>query len=240
MRAEFDAVLTDYQPSEHARRVIRDSTFVVLTGPSGAGRNTIIRELDKTDRYHFVISTTTRPPRYNNGVLEQNGREYWFIDERKMLDLLKEGEFLEAEVIHGQQVSGTSVAELEIASREHKIAIADVDIAGIANILHAKTDSIAALVFPPDFESWQKRLLGRGGMDAQQLKRRLETAVRIFALAEDERYRIVINDTVEHASQQVRAMAEQGVRDPIPRNEAREIARRLREDTLVRLAKMSD
>lgn len=238
-RAEFEQVLSNYQPSEHARGIINDVTFAVLTGPSGAGRNTVIRELNKTGHYHFVISTTTRPPRVNDGVLEQNGREYWFRTEQEVLDDLKAGEFLEAEVIHGQQVSGISIEELERASLERRIAITDVDIVGIDNVLKAKPNALPILVFPPSFEAWRQRLNGRGDMDMEQLKRRAETAVRIYELPEkDDRYHIVINDTIEHAAKQIRAIAEQGVRDPIPRDEARAIARQLRKDTLARLAEL--
>lgn len=239
LRAEFDDVLANYQPSEHARGIINDVTFVVLTGPSGAGRNTLIRELAKTGAYHFVISTTTRPPRVNDGVLEQDGREYWFKTEQEVLADLRAGEFLEAEVIHGQQVSGIGVEELERASLERRIAITDVDIVGIENVLRAKPDALPILVFPPSFEAWRQRLNGRGEMDNEQIKRRAETAARIYELPEkDDRYRIVINDTIEHATQQIRAMAEEGAFDPVPRDEARAIARQLRADTLARLAEL--
>ena len=238
-RAEFEDVLAQYAPSEHARGIIDDVTFAVLTGPSGAGRNTLIRELAKTGAYHFVISTTTRPPRVNDGILEKDGREYWFRTEQEVLDDLRAGEFLEAEVIHGQQVSGIGVAELERASLERRIAITDVDIAGIANVLHAKPNAVPILVFPPSFEAWRQRLNGRGQMDNEQLKRRAETAARIYELPEhDDRYRIVINDTIEHAVAQIRAIAEEGALDPVPREQAKAIARQLRADTLARLADM--
>ena len=178
-------------------------------------------------------------PRVNDGVLERDGREYWFKTEQEVLNDLKAGEFLEAEVIHGQQVSGISIAELERASFEHRIAITDVDIEGITNVLRAKPDAVPILVFPPSFQAWRERLNGRGEMDAEQLKRRLITAARIYELPEkDDQYRIVINDTVEHAAQQIRAIAERGVRDPIPRDEARAIARQLQKDTLARLAEL--
>lgn len=239
LRAEFEKVLSDYKPSDHARGIINDAAFAVLTGPSGAGRNTLIRELAKTGAYHFVISTTTRPPRMNDGVLEQNGREYWFCTEQEVLDDLKAGEFLEAEIIHGQQVSGISIEELERASLERRIAITDVDIAGIDNVLRAKPDALPILVFPPSFEVWRQRLNGRGDMDMDQLKRRAQTAARIYELPEkDDRYRIVINDTIEHAVAQIRAIAEHGELDPVPRAEAQAIARQLRADTLARLAEL--
>lgn len=239
LRAEFEEVLSHYQPSEHARGIIDGVTFVTLTGPSGAGRNTIIHELAQTNKYHFIVSTTTRPKRVNNGIPEQDGREYWFRTEQEVLDDLRAGEFLEAEIVHGQQVSGISIAELERAGLEQRIAITDVDIEGIANVLRVKPDALPILVFPPSFEAWRQRLNGRGEMDNEQLKRRAETAARIYELPEkDDRYHIVINDTVEHAVAQIRAIAEEGVFDPVPRDEAKAIARQLRTDTLARLAEL--
>lgn len=232
LRAEFEKVLADYHPSDHARQAIRDITFAVMTGPTAAGRNTIIRELLGTGKYYYIVSDTTRPKRINDGQLEQDGREYWFRTEADILKDLKVGEFLEAEIIHDQQVSGISIRELVRAHEQHKIAITDVDIEGVTNALNAKSDAIALLVFPPDFETWQQRLANRGHMDPQEFRRRLETAARIFALAgQDERYRIVLNDTMEHAVAQVRDIVEMGDVDQAFQGQAREVAKKLEQDT---------
>src|SRR6266702_1996592 len=156
-RVEFEKAIASYRLSEHARQVVRDTTFAVMTGPTAAGRNTIIWKLLETGKYRFVISDTTRPKRQNNGIWEQDGKQYWFRSEAEFLRDLQNGEFLEAEIIHNQQVSGISVRELERANQEQKIAITDVDIEGIDNALRAKSDAFALLVFPPDFASWQER-----------------------------------------------------------------------------------
>ncbi len=231
-RAEFEETISNYQPSDHARRVLGRVTFAVMSGPTAAGRNTIIWELVKTGKYHYVISDTTRPKRQNNGEWEEDGKEYWFRSEADVLRDLKAGEFLEAEVIHGQQVSGISIRELERATREHRIAITDVDIGGVANALDAKEDTIALLVLPPDFHTWQQRLSKRGEMDPLELKRRLQTAERIFQMAsQDDRLHIVLNDTIEHATQQVRNIVEGGSVGEASRRRLRRVAERLEQDT---------
>ena len=129
-REAFEHALAHYAMSDHAKRVLKSTKLVLLTGPSSAGRNTIIDFMVRTNRYHFIVSDTTRKPRVNNGVLEQNGVQYWFRDEAEMLQDIKDGEYLEAELIHGQQVSGISIREFEKASSNHKIAINEVDIGG--------------------------------------------------------------------------------------------------------------
>lgn len=239
--AAFEEALHNYHISDHAKEVLRQVSLVLLVGPSSSGRNTIILRLQATGAYHFIVSDTTRPPRSNNGVMEQNGREYWFRSEQEVLDDIRSGEFLEAEIIHQQQVSGVSIRELTNSLDEHKIAITDVDIGGINQIIEAKPDAVALAILPPSFEEWQRRLTDRGAMDVAQLRRRLETAARIFAAAhEDSRFTLIINDNLEHAVKQVHQAVEQHVVDPALQAEARALALRLRDETLAYLKQLQD
>jgi guanylate kinase len=201
---EFSAVLQQYRVGAQAQQILNETKFVVLVGPSSSGRNTIINRLMERGNYHFIISDTTRPPRLNNGVLEQDGVQYWFRKEDEFLSDLKEGKYLEAEVIHGQQVSGISIRELEKAHNNDKIAITDIDIGGIYNVVQAKPDTAVILILPPNFDEWKRRLLGRSIMHDDEYRRRMETALRIFsAPAEDTFFNVVINDKLEDAIQQV-------------------------------------
>src|SRR5690606_4573266 len=68
-----------YQPSDAARDVLARADVVLLVGISGAGKDTIQSRLLQRGDYHSIITHTTRPPRANNGVMEQNGREYHFV-----------------------------------------------------------------------------------------------------------------------------------------------------------------
>ena len=207
--AEFVEILAKYQISERAQKVLDDLKLVLMIAPTAAGRNTIVRYQLKTGRYYYIVSDTTRPPRVNDGVTEQNGQECWFRSEETMLADLKAGEFLEAELIHGQQVSGISIRELEKARYAHKIAISDVDLGGIHKIVRAKPDTIAIMLLPPGFEEWQRRLAGRGVMRPDEEKRRLETARRIF---EDglkyDYYHFVISENIEQSAAIIDAIVE--------------------------------
>lgn len=205
---EFDTVLKHYHVSASAQRILDDTAFALLVGPSSSGRNTIINKLLQTGKYHFIVSDTTRPPRVNNGVREQNGIQYWFRSESELLDDLQQGKFLEAEVIHGQQVSGISIRELEKAHHNHKIAITDIDIGGVFNVVQAKPDTAVILILPPNFDEWKRRLQERSTMHDDEYRRRMQTALRIFrAPAEHDYFKFVINDNLDDAVRQVDAIA---------------------------------
>lgn len=207
--SEFKEILDKYIISEPAQQVLQDLKLVLLIAPTSGGRNTIIRHLTNTGGYYYIISDTTRPPRINNGVLEQNGNEYWFRTEEDMLADLRAGEFLEAELIHGQQVSGISIRELKKAQAERKIAITDVDIQGIHNIIQAKPDAIAIMILPPSFEEWQRRVASRGRMMPGEEKRRFETALRVFEDGQKhDYYHFVISENIEQSAGIIGAIVE--------------------------------
>jgi guanylate kinase len=206
---EFKEVLDKYIISEPAQQVLQDLKLVLLIAPTSGGRNTIIRHQLNRGSYYYIISDTTRPPRANDGVLEENGKEYWFRSEEDMLADLRAGEFLEAEIIHRQQVSGISIRELKKAQAEHKTAITDVDIGGIHNIMKAKPDAITIMILPPSFEEWQRRVAGRGRMMPGEEKRRFETALKIFEDAQqNDYYHFVISENIEQSAGIIDAIVE--------------------------------
>jgi guanylate kinase len=229
---EFKQVLASYHISDESHKILQQATLVLLTAPSSGGRNTIIRELLRTGDYHFIISDTTRHPRVNDGVPEQNGREYWFRSEDVILEDLKAGRFLEAELIHNQQVSGISIRELQKAREEQKIAITDVDLQGIITVSKAKPDTVSVLVLPPSFSEWQRRFTARGKMPSIEIRRRMETAARIFAAGlEHEYFRFVINDKVQDAAIEIHRMARLGEVDPDTQSRGRQLCEQLYIDT---------
>jgi guanylate kinase len=209
---EFEAILSHYTLSDRAREALEGLRFVAILGPTSSGRNTVIRELFNKPDYFFIVSDTTRPPQVRDGRLEENGVDYFFRSEEDMLEDLKKGEFLEAELIHRQQVSGISLRELEKAKQQNKIAISDMDLGGVTNLMHIKPDAIAIMLLPPNFEEWQKRLSQRGKLSDQEYRRRLETAAKVFAdgLAQNY-YRYVVSDNVEKAAATIDAIVHSGV-----------------------------
>lgn len=191
---EFEKLLKYYKPSLEIIDLLKEMQLVLLVAPSAAGRNTLIRNLIMTGRYYFVISDTTRQPRINNGVPERNGIDYWFKSEDEFLTGLRNGAYVEAAIIHNQQVSGISLLELRRASESAKVAITDIEIQGCDNIKSYSDTTIPIFVLPPNFEEWMRRLDSRGAMDPAEKARRLSSAAGEIQLALERNYfKFVIN-----------------------------------------------
>jgi guanylate kinase len=195
-REEFEAALRDYHISDEGLKVLRDTPFTGLVAATSTGRNTIIAELVKTGNYYFIVSDTTRPPRYNNGILEQNGVEYFFRSEEDVLADIKAGGYVEAELIHNQQVSGISIREVRKAQEQGKVAITDVEILGGIALTNLKPDAVVIYLVPPSFEEWLRRIRDRTPVTPGELRNRLEGAMKGFRLAlANEKFVFVVNDT---------------------------------------------
>ena len=189
--------LANYRTPERVIELIRATNIVFLVGVSAAGKDTVINQLDKNSSgYHLIVSHTTRPPRHNHGVLEQNGVEYHFIDLRTAETMLDEGGFVEAKLVHGN-VYGTSVAEIQMAHDEGKIAITEIEVQGIAEYKRVADNVLPIFLLPPDFKTWQGRFHKRYDADKinrDDMKKRMETArdELVEALSRDY-YQYVVN-----------------------------------------------
>src|ERR1700752_4145357 len=106
--------LANYKPTAATEQIIKSTPILLLVGPTGAGKDALKDKLLTTGRYHHIISHTTRLPRINHGVIEQNGREYHFIDKQTAERMLDNHEFIEAK-IYSTNVYGTSVSEIQAA-----------------------------------------------------------------------------------------------------------------------------
>lgn len=226
---QFEEALKNYHISERAKLALKDLQLVLMIAPTSTGRNTIIRHLVSTGNYHYVISDTTRPPRKNDGMMEENGKEYWFRTEEEMLDDISKGEFLEAELIHSQQVSGISIRELEEAKQEGRIAVTDIDLHGIKNVLKVKPDTTAIMLLPPSFEEWQSRITRRGHMGPEEYANRILTANRIFTDGiENDYYHFVIAENVEQSEAIINTLVKGG-RNP-HQDRGKELVKRLHDE----------
>jgi guanylate kinase len=226
---EFNKLLDLYEPSLESRVILKEITLVLLVGPSAAGRNTLINLLVQTGRYHFIVSDTTRQPRVNNGVKEQNGREYWFRTEEQFLKGLRQGAYIEAAVIHKQQVSGISISELTAAKDVDKIPVNEIEVSGARNLQKLKPDALFIFLLPPNFEIWMKRLNERGNMTRQELRRRLESAeAEIASALTDNFYHFVINHEIHEATVAVDELANRrapdNMKQELGRNHAEQLA----------------
>ncbi len=200
----FKEILSNYRVSQHAMKVLHDVEYVVLIGPAAGGRNTIINELVAQHDFQQIVSDTTRPPKFRDGKMEEDGVNYFFRTEEGMLEDLQAGEFLEAELIHNQQVSGTSIRELEKAAAAGKPAINEIEFGGAQNVLAAKPDTKVIAILPPSFDVWHDRFTGRERITEEEFLNRVRTAQEVIKLIRNEsRIRVVINSDFRVAAQEI-------------------------------------
>jgi guanylate kinase len=104
---------------------------LVLVGPSGVGKGTLIKIIQQAypDQFGFCVSTTTRDPRPG----EVNGKDYHFVEKETMQKQIEEGKFVEYANVH-TNIYGTSIAALDAVKSDSKVAILDIDVQGARNI----------------------------------------------------------------------------------------------------------
>ena len=225
------AKLATYQPSADTVKLIKSTPILLLVGPTGAGKDSLKDKLLQTDKYHHIVSHTTRPPRINHGVIEQDGREYHFITLDQAARMIDEKALVEAKIYSGN-LYGTSVAEIQAAHDEGKIAMTDIEVQGVAEYKGLDPKVTALFLLPPDFKTWQTRLKRRYGdvVDAADFRQRLQTAlVEIEQLLNTDYYTALINDDLDSTLETVQAMmADKG--QATDDGEAREVAKQLAAD----------
>jgi guanylate kinase len=197
--------LKTYKPTPQTTTLIQQTPVLLLVGPTGAGKDTLKDQLMATGEFHHIISHTTRPPRINHGVIEQNGKEYHFIDKATAEQMLDDHALIEAKMYSGN-LYGTSVAEIQAAHNEAKIAMTDIEVQGVAEYKALDPNVMAVFLLPPNFETWQARLQRRYGdvVDVADARLRLQTALSELAqLLSTDYYVAVINDDLDAAFKQI-------------------------------------
>ncbi|KAI9080734.1 hypothetical protein K1719_037247 [Acacia pycnantha] len=146
---------------------------VVITGPSGVGKGTLISMLMKEfpSMFGFSVSHTTRAPR----GMEKDGVHYHFTEKSAMEKEIKDGKFLEFASVHGN-LYGTSVEAVELVADSGKRCILDIDVQGAKSVRASSLEAIFIFVCPPSMEELQKRLRDRGTETEEQIVKRLRNA----------------------------------------------------------------
>jgi guanylate kinase len=232
MDSSLAAKLADYKPGAAVQNLIKQTPILLLVGPTGAGKDSVKDRLMETGRFHHIISHTTRPPRINHGVIEQDGREYHFIDEATAARMLDEHKMIEAKIYSGN-LYGTSVAEIEAARDEGRTAMTDIEVQGVREYKELDPGVIAVFLLPPDFKTWQKRLQRRYGdvVDVADYRRRLETALHeLEELLNTDYYVPVINRDLDEVTARVEAIVKAQDHSSPDESAARATAEQLAED----------
>ena len=164
--------------------------LVVLSAPSGCGKDTVFTELCKR-RGDIVksVSATTRQMREG----EVNGVNYYFKTENEFKMLLNSSGLLEYTVYNGCYY-GTPVEGVDKAINEGKICFLIIEVEGGQNIMRLCPDCVPIFLLPPSFEVLEQRLKGRETNDEEDIKRRLELAKLELSFADVYKYNVVNDD----------------------------------------------
>ncbi len=178
----------------------KGSHLFVISGPSGVGKNTIIREImNRVDGLSYSVSHTTRPPRKG----EVNGKDYYFVDEETFKKMIENGEFVEWAKVYSDYY-GTSFFSIREKLSQGKDVILDLDVQGGMNIKKYFKNSTLIFVLPPSIEELKKRLKKRG-TDERTIEERLSNLKYEIEMAKSYDF-IVLNDRLEDAVKETEAI----------------------------------
>jgi guanylate kinase len=149
---------------------------IVVCGPSGVGKGTLIEMLMKrfpNDQFGFSVSHTTRKPRDG----EFDGKHYNFTSVEKIKEEINDGKFVEYAEVHGNYY-GTSIAAVETVQKQNRICILDIDIQGVMKVKKSTLKPLYFFITPPSLEELEKRLRGRGTETEESIKKRLANSAK--------------------------------------------------------------
>lgn len=202
MEQDTLTLLKNYQPSDEVVALLRSRKLVIIAGITGAGKNSIMNELLKTGEYHDLVTATTRAPRENNGILEVDGVDYYFLSKEQALERVARGDYVEVAPVH-ERINGLLVDELQKARDEGKIAMIDVDVQGVAAYEALSENVISIFVLPPNYDEWVRRTRSRypneqSFQEAWPVRRRSAIMELEEALAKPY-YHFVVNESLADA-----------------------------------------
>jgi len=172
----------------------------VVTGPSGAGKTTLIKNLIQAyPEMQFSVSFTTRPSRIN----ETNGVDYWFVSKDAFFNEVKSGDLLEYALVHGYYY-GTSRQYVERQLTQTDVLL-DIDVQGALNVKKIIPNCVVCFIAPPGYDHLYERLQKRGTETDVDLKKRMTDAVDELKKIEHFDY-LIINCQPEMASEEIIAV----------------------------------
>jgi guanylate kinase len=161
--------------------------LVVLSGPSGVGKDAALGELKKLDRpWRFAVSATTRPMRSG----EREGEDYIFLDPDTFEKMRERDEFLECAEVYGRWY-GVPRSEVRLGLHTGKDVILKIDVQGAATIRRMAPESLFIFMLPPSMDELGRRLSARMTESASELATRLNTAAGEMAQVREFDYRVV-------------------------------------------------
>lgn len=175
--------------------------LVVLSGPSGVGKNTVLSTvLPQVPGLQYSISVTTRPPRPG----EVHGQDYFFVSEEEFDRLVQEDRLLEWAEFVGYRY-GTPRDYIEQCLQAGMTVIMDIDIQGARQVRQKMPEAILVFLWPPSLDELSRRIRERGKDSEAAISRRLSMARQELQAVCDYDY-VIVNDSVEKAAAELRAI----------------------------------
>ncbi len=181
---------------------------VVITGPSGVGKGTLIRSLrERMPELQLSISATTRRPRAG----ETQDVDYHFMSPEQFEQHVRDGDFVE----HADYASaryGTLRSELETRSAAGGPVLLEIEVQGARQVRETMPEAVQVFIAPPSVDALRARLVGRGSDAPEQIEARQRTAQRELT-AQDEFAHVVVNDRLEDAVEELVAVVRAALGD---------------------------
>ena len=175
--------------------------LVIVSGPSGVGKTSILRRLFRDAPVPLVrsVSATTRPPRPG----EVEGADYHFLTPEQFHERRRQGGFLESFQVFGRDHwYGTLKEEVTPSLEAGKWVVLEIDVQGAMAVVGQVPDALTIFILPPSLETLEQRLRDRETEDETAIQRRLDEARRELALADKYRFRVV-NDDLDRAVREI-------------------------------------
>jgi len=167
--------------------------LLIISGPSGAGKGTVVSELKERSGYSLSISATTREPRQN----EKDGVHYFFKSKEQFEQMIENKKLLEYADFCGNYY-GTPIDYVNRQIENNKTVILEIEIQGALQVKEIYPEAVLIFLTPPSMEELKKRLTGRATETPEKIKLRLERALEEIDNIDKYDY-IIINDSVAQA-----------------------------------------
>ena len=179
----------------------RKGRLIVVSGPSGVGKGTVVKTLmDRDPRVRLSVSATTRPKRPS----ETDGVQYHFVTHEEFERMIAEDQFLE----HAQYVGnryGTPEKAVDEMLEQGFDVLLEIEVQGGVQVMNRRPDAITIFIAAPSFEELARRLRGRGDTDEEKVQMRLQQARMEYLVAPQYQF-IVVNDDLEDAVDDVQSI----------------------------------